>query len=123
MKLLADTHVMAPGDYQVQVFEWGQLTWMVSGPLGNSEALTVGRCEIKPGCENPLHLHPNCDEVLHVVSGRIVHRVEGAGEATMEAGDTISIPRNRRHNARNVGDVPATMMICFSSPNRETRGE
>jgi mannose-6-phosphate isomerase-like protein (cupin superfamily) len=60
-------------DVAVEEHPWGHLTWMVSGQLGNSEELTVGTCHISPGQHNPRHHHPNCDEVLHVLRGRIVH--------------------------------------------------
>jgi quercetin dioxygenase-like cupin family protein len=38
----------------------------------------------------------------------------------MAAGDTITIPRDARHRAINVGDRPAVMIVAFSSPERET---
>ena len=50
--------------------DWGGLTWYASGKLGNSAELTVGKCSILPGRENPLHWHPNCSETLVVTAGR-----------------------------------------------------
>ena len=47
--------------------DWGSLTWYAGASLGNSQDMTIGRCIIKPGCENPLHSHPNCSEVLVVI--------------------------------------------------------
>jgi quercetin dioxygenase-like cupin family protein len=101
---------------------WGRLEWMVSGAIGNSDTMTVGRCTIDPGQQNPPHYHPNCDEVLHVVSGTIDHRL-GDEQLPMSAGDTISIPAGTVHNARNVGSEPAILMIAFSTPDREVVGE
>jgi quercetin dioxygenase-like cupin family protein len=101
-----------------QEFDWGSLDWFVSGPLGNSTTLTVGRCTILPGHENPRHVHPNCDEVLHLLSGSIVHSL-GDESWTLNPGDTISIAAGMPHNARSVGPGPATMMISFSSANRQ----
>jgi quercetin dioxygenase-like cupin family protein len=98
---------------------WGSLVWKVSAAAGNSEALTVGRCRIDIGQENQRHYHPNCDEVLEVLAGSIVHTYEG-DELIMEAGDVISVPARVAHNARNTGSQPADLLICFSSTNRET---
>lgn len=123
MKNISNVIVMSGGDYKVADFEWGRLTWFVSGELGNSKELTVGKCEIKPGFENPFHTHPNCSEVLHVLSGKIIHRIAGKEEVLMNEGDTISIPANIRHNAKNAGDTTAVLLICFSSAARETKGE
>jgi quercetin dioxygenase-like cupin family protein len=115
--------VLGRDDVVVQEFEWGMLHWYASGQIGNSEEMTVGKCIIRPGCENPLHQHPNCEEVLHVLSGRISHYVAGGEDYEMRPGDTISIPPGVSHNARNIGPDDAVMMIAFSSPHRETQGE
>ncbi len=115
--------VLSPADYAATDFAWGRLTWFVSGPQGSARALTVGRCEIRPGCENPRHLHPNCEEVLHVLQGEISHRIEGGEEVVMRAGDTISIPPHLKHNAHNLGASDAVMLICFSSAERQIQGE
>ena len=103
-------------------FEWGELTWYASAQLGNSKALTLGQCQIKVGHQNHRHYHPNCEEVLHVIQGKIVHTI-GDESIDMAAGDTIAIPANILHNARNVGDEVAIMTIVFSSAFRETIGE
>ncbi len=114
---------MCPAD-EVQVHEmgWGHLEWMVSGELGNSSTMTVGRCYILPGRENPRHYHPNCDEVLHVLTGTIEHSFDDQ-TIEMSAGDTISIPSGVLHNARNVGADEAVFVISFSSAEREVVGE
>ena len=99
-------------------FDWGRLYWYVTGEQDNSDHQTVGKCVIKPGQQNGKHCHPNCEEVLHLLSGRIEHFVEDQGWLPMEPGDTITIAANVWHHARNVGDQPAEMIICFSSADR-----
>ncbi|MEX0776715.1 MAG: cupin domain-containing protein [Phycisphaeraceae bacterium] len=108
---------------QVMTFDWGRLYWYASGPQGNSSALTVGKCVLDPGQANPKHYHPNCEEVLHVLSGRIEHFIDGAGWMTMGSGDTLAVAPNVWHHARNTGDVEAHLLICFSSADRQTVGE
>ena len=97
----------------------GALTWFASRQLGNSETMTVGRATLPPGGMNPRHFHPNCEEVLHVLHGKILHTM-GDDEAEMATGDTITIPAGVVHNARNIGDTDALLLICFSSADRET---
>ena len=63
-------------DTRTLPFEWGTLTWFANAEIGNSTELTVGRCILKAGAENPLHLHPNCSEVLVVLEGVIEHAIE-----------------------------------------------
>lgn len=98
---------------------WGRITWLVSQSLGNSAMMTVGRVVIKAGHGNPIHRHPNCDEVLHVLRGRIEHSL-GTSKYVLNAGDAISIPAGEWHNARALDGTEAEMVICFSSANRTT---
>jgi quercetin dioxygenase-like cupin family protein len=111
-----------PEGFTVEEQQWGRLVWMVNGAMGSSETMTIGRCFINPGQANPRHYHPNCDEVLHVLSGTIEHSVDDE-TFPMTAGDIVSIPRGSLHNARNVGDDVAEFLICFDTADRQTVGE
>lgn len=106
----------------VEPQSWGRLEWMVSDSIGNSDRLTVGKCFIQPGGANPVHHHPNCDEVLHVVRGHIRHRVDDE-YTEMTAGDTISIPLGAIHNATNIGDEECELLITFDTAKRQVIGE
>lgn len=110
------------GDVVVEPQPWGRLEWMVSDAIGNSDTMTIGKCFIEPGQHNPVHHHPNCDEVLHVVRGRIRHRVDDE-YVEMGPGDTISIPQGAIHHAENIGDEMAEFVIAFSTARREVVGE
>lgn len=101
---------------------WGRLTWLASRELGNSTTMTFGRVIIPAGQTNPRHRHPNCDEILHLLSGRIEHSLESES-FVLKPGDTISIPAGKWHNARALDGVDAEMVICFSSADRETELE
>ena len=103
--------------------DWGELHWFASGALGNSQRMTLGKCVLRPGRRNPTHLHPDCEEILHVLSGRIRHYVEGQEEVEMGPGDTITIPPGLRHHARNTGGEEAVLLVVFSSPERRVEGE
>lgn len=109
--------VRRPAQYHVEEMPWGRLVWQVAGDLGNSETLTVGRCILEVGEANNRHVHPECDEVLEVLSGSIVHTWDDQ-EVSMEVGDTISIPAGVAHNARNTGEERAELLIVFSTAYR-----
>jgi quercetin dioxygenase-like cupin family protein len=115
-------HILQAKDVVIQVFDWGELHWYASKQIGNSNLMTIGKCILKPGCENPRHYHPNCEEVLQVIRGSIQHTF-GDDVFEMEAGDTIVVPSNIVHNARNVSSEDAIMTIAFSSAERQTVGE
>ena len=64
-----------------------------------------------PGGKNPLHIHPNCEEVLHLLEGSINHIVEDDEgklvDYKMETGDTCVVPRGKKHQAINTGSSEA----------------
>lgn len=111
--------IISSAQAPVERTPWGSLTWFANGKLGGAQGSTVGQCVIFPGCANTLHSHPNCEEVLHLIQGRILHSFNGE-EAPMEPGDTIVIPAGVLHNAKNLGDEEAVMIISYSSPERRT---
>jgi quercetin dioxygenase-like cupin family protein len=119
---LVNKPVLAATEAITQTFDWGYLNWFVNAQIGNSSEMTLGKCTIKPGQENPRHYHPNCEEILQVISGTIAHTM-GDDVFEMGPGDTIVIPPNIMHNARNVGSQDAVMTIAFSSADRQTIGE
>jgi len=108
---------------EVIAADWGTLTWYASAKLGNSQHTTVGKCVIRPGLANPRHCHPNCEEVLVVLEGKIEHEIEGGRHVIMRDGDTITIPQGLLHNARNIGADDAVLLVVFSSARREVKGE
>jgi quercetin dioxygenase-like cupin family protein len=103
----------------IQPQAWGRLEWYVSAEIGNSQTMTIGKCVIDPGQANGRHLHPNCDEVLLVLSGEIIHSWNET-EVMMRQGDVITIPSGVAHNARNIGAEAAELSISFSSARRTT---
>ena len=73
---------------------------------------------IDPGRKNPLHAHPNCEEVLYLISGELEHSLDGA-MYRLQPGDAIRVPAGAKHDARNTGSAPATMVVCYSDPERQ----
>jgi quercetin dioxygenase-like cupin family protein len=113
--------VTREADHQVLEQPWGVLTWYVSRGLKNSDTMTVGRALVRPGQQNPRHYHPNCDEVLQVLQGHILHTMNDV-TVELRVGDVVSIPTGVIHNARNIGTEDAILAISFSSADRVAVG-
>src|SRR5690606_33768918 len=98
---------------------WGSLTWMSGGTDSSDGERTFGIVEIASGARNPLHLNPNCAEILYVMAGSGEHR--RAGEVfPIRPGSLVQIPRGVKHWARCTSVDPIRAVIVFSSPHRET---
>jgi len=100
--------------------DWGSLCWLAGGKIGNAEGLTLGRVVIRKGMSNPRHSHPNCEEALYLLKGRLEHSI-GDEKVVLEAGDTIVLDAGIPHDARNIGEEDADMVVAYSSGVREFR--
>jgi quercetin dioxygenase-like cupin family protein len=102
-----------------QTFPWGTLRWLVNGQLQPGAQQTLGICHIFAGQGNPLHYHPNCEEVLYVLAGRGRHSIDGQW-VELRPGTTIRVPANVKHNLINESAVTMVCIIAFSSSDRQT---
>ena len=98
--------------------KWGSLTWLAGQQIGNAQGLTLGHVIIKPGESNPRHCHPNCEEVLYLMSGRLKHSV-GVKKITASTGDVFTVGPGIYHQATNTGSEDAHMIVAYSEGNRE----
>lgn len=106
-------------EQQAVVTDWGQLVWLVGAATMPGAEQTLGVVTIAPGKRNPLHAHPNCEELLYVLSGECEHKL-GEEMYYLKPGSVIRIPRGVPHWARCTTDEPMIAVISFSAPDRRT---
>jgi quercetin dioxygenase-like cupin family protein len=114
-----ESYVMHTDDLPVETFDWGTLQWLCNEKISPGSAQTVGLCHIQPGQRNPVHYHPNCEEILYMLSGSGLHSFNDE-TVELRPGSTICIPAGVRHNLANTGTDPIVCLIAFSSGQRET---
>jgi quercetin dioxygenase-like cupin family protein len=100
-------------------FPWGTLNWLMGQAIDPDAKQTFGMAVIQPGQQNPPHYHPNCEEILYVVSGTCEHTY-GDDSYQLKPGDSIRVPAGVIHHAINNGDEPLRAIISFSSGDRQT---
>ena len=74
-------------------YNWGTLTFLADATGGTSPDVSMARVTIQASRRNMLHTHPNCDELLYLIRGRIRH-LAGTQWMSMEPGDTLRIARS-----------------------------
>ena len=99
-------------------YAWGTMFWFGHRDLGNTSGLTMGRMAMKPGGANDAHHHPNCEEVLYLLRGRVEHCI-GGEMVVQEAGDFVTVPAGVSHQSTNISEEEADLIIAFSSDARE----
>jgi len=100
-------------------FPWGAIKWLCNDKIDDEAEQTLGVVYINPGQRNGTHSHPNCEELLYVISGQCEHSL-GDEMYELKAGMMIRIPRNVKHYAVNTGWEPVMMLISYSSADRQT---
>jgi quercetin dioxygenase-like cupin family protein len=74
--------------------------------------------QINAGQKNALHSHPNCEEILYVLSGSCEHLV-GDKKVVLHPGDLIRVPVGVKHQATVIGNEPLRAVISYSSAERK----
>jgi quercetin dioxygenase-like cupin family protein len=115
----AETFVTRADQLPVEQLDWGTLQWLCSAKLVPGAQQTIGLCRIDPGRGNPLHYHPNCEEILHVLAGTGRHSIDGQW-IELRPGVTVRIPAGVKHNLINEGGDTMVCVIAFSSADRQT---
>lgn len=98
-------------------YPWGWIRWMMSSKIDPEAEMTFGIVYVKANQTNPIHVHPNCAEYLHMLSGSCEHLM-GDKWLTLKKGDTLRIPAGVWHGARTL-DEPMRAVIVYSSGDRQ----
>jgi quercetin dioxygenase-like cupin family protein len=114
----ADGVVRNIADDEGVTTSWGHLSWLVGEEEMPGAEQTFGVVTIQPDQRNPLHLHPNCEELLYVVSGECDHKL-GDEMYHLTPGSVIRIPRQVPHWAKCTSREPLVAVISFSAPDRQ----
>lgn len=102
---------------KIQEFPWGWIRWLMNAEIDPKAEMTLGVVFVKPEQSNPLHIHPNSAEYLHMLSGACEHRV-GNRWVSLKTGDTLRIPRGVVHTARTK-DQPFRALIVYDTGKRQ----
>ena len=103
---------------RVDSHEWGTMTWLADADIGATTTISVARMVLNQGKTSPLHHHPNCEEVVMLESGTVLHEVGGL-PIDQEPGTCIVIPAGVGHFTRNVGAAPAHLLVSYGAAVRE----
>jgi quercetin dioxygenase-like cupin family protein len=58
------------------------------------------------------HWHPG-EEVIYVIAGTLEYEIDGEPGRIVNAGEALTVPAERVHSVRNVGDGPATELATY----------
>ena len=95
-----------------EVLDWGSLRWMSHPPSTGAGQLTVIEVTISPGQGHDFHRHPDQEEVIYVISGRIEQWL-GEEMRLLGPGDSVFIGADVVHASFNAGEAEAQLLAIL----------
>jgi quercetin dioxygenase-like cupin family protein len=108
-----------------------QMRYMGTGATGvksdmntvPAEHFTFSTMVLPPGCEGPMHVHDDVEEVFFMLHGKIRLFVEDNGETfetVLKERDLISVPAGIYRGLVNESDEEALMCVMLGTPKPKT---
>lgn len=95
-----------------EVLDWGRLRWMSHPPSTGAGQLTVIEVNISPGHGHDFHRHPDQEEVIYCISGRVEQWLDRE-KRILGPGDSVFIGAGVVHASFNVGDGEARLLAIL----------
>lgn len=109
---------MKPGHFLIkdqttpEVLDWGQLRWLSTPPVTGANQLTVIEVELKPGEGHDFHHHPDQEEVIYIIAGKVEQWVDQEPRQ-LKSGDSCFIPAGMVHASFSSADMPAKLLAIL----------
>ena len=100
------------GEVEPEVLDWGRLRWLSNPPSTGAKDLTVINVTLAPGKGHDFHKHPDQEEVIYVVAGRVEQWVDRE-KRILGPGDSAFLPAGTVHASFNVGDGEANIVAIL----------
>ena len=100
------------GEADQQPVDFGPLRWIAHPPSTGTRQLTALEAVIAPGTGHPFHVHPDQEEMIFVLSGRLEQWVE-KDLRILGPGDAVVIPMGTVHASFNAGTDDLRMIATF----------
>jgi quercetin dioxygenase-like cupin family protein len=104
--------VMA-GDVPVESYEWGDAGMRCAPPGTGCQSFVVMDVRLDPGYFHAFHKHPDQDEMITVVAGKVTQYLEG-GSTVLGPGDSVYIDKDVVHGSYNDFDEPAQLAVVLA---------
>ncbi len=93
--------------------DWGTFGWLSHPPSTKNKQLTVIDVELLPGKGHDFHKHPEQEEVIFVVEGKIEQWIDQEMQI-LEPGDAAYIDADVVHASFNLSETSARILAILS---------
>jgi quercetin dioxygenase-like cupin family protein len=97
----------------VDTVDWGTIGWRTRPANTGCKTFVVMDVELEPTFGHDFHKHPQQDELITVLAGKIEQWIESE-KTILEAGDSVYLDKDVVHASFNVGDVTARLLVVLA---------
>jgi len=100
-------------DVPVENFDWGSAGMRNAPPGTGCQSFVVMDVRLDPGYFHAFHKHPDQDEMITIVAGKVTQYLEGES-AVLGPGDSVYIDKDVGHGSYNDFDEPAQLAVVLA---------
>ena len=93
--------------------DWGAIGWRARPENTGCKTFVVMDVTLEPGFGHDFHKHPQQDELITVLAGRIEQWIEQE-KTILEVGDSVYLDKDVVHASFNVGDETARLFVLLA---------
>jgi quercetin dioxygenase-like cupin family protein len=103
------------GDVQSADYDWGSAGVRIDPPSTGCQTFVAMDVTLAPGKMHDFHKHPDQDELIVVIAGRIVQWLDRE-HAELGPGDSVYIDKDVVHGSFNEFDETAELQVILAPP-------
>jgi len=100
-------------DVPVENFDWGSAGMRNAPPGTGCQSFVVMDVRLDPGFFHAFHKHPDQDEMITIVAGKVMQYLEGES-TVLGPGDSVYIDKDVVHGSYNDFDEPAQLAVVLA---------
>lgn len=93
------------------------MDWLMDDAIAKGAGISLAKMTLQAGEISELHSHPNCNEIIHVLTGKVEQSC-GGEKSVLGEGETVLIRQGQKHQTRNISDETAVLMVAYSAGSR-----
>lgn len=105
--------MMKKNKYDIQKFDWGEVTWLHEPSNLLTQRLSAGLVKFFPGKKQTRHVHFGEEQILYVIKGQGIHKINGE-EKKLEKGMLIHCPPYSEHEVINTSQEELVFLITYT---------
>ena len=102
-------------EVEYEEVEWGLTKELIAPEAVGSKKIKVKITEYLPGHTHKLHMHPNQEEVISVLSGKGITEIQGE-RREIGPGSVVFVPAGEPHTTSNWSQSESLKAVIIKAP-------